>query len=290
MQSDSINPMLDKLKNETSNLGRLVPAGMTSVKVSQAAEGPSNAFAELEITRMGRDNAEFITAVVARNAALDLADLPKLIAGLPELRTFECQNCNRSVSGSQRNVALLAALPQSATNLVVLTLPGCRLTGQLPPRWCSWRSLKTLNLGQNQLAGNLPVQYGNPNEPGCSPFMSRELVLNLTDNNSLSGCVPGPYSWFASARGVQLDVRGSTVGGCCPDRLVMPPQLPWCYQQGNGTSSSVLEALMEVLTSPSGGSAALDKWTVGNAISKYLCVRARGRACALVRARVCTTI
>uniref|UniRef100_A0A383VRY8 Peptidase C1A papain C-terminal domain-containing protein n=1 Tax=Tetradesmus obliquus TaxID=3088 RepID=A0A383VRY8_TETOB len=267
MQSDSINAMLDKLKNETSNLGRLVSAGMTSVKVSQAAEGPSNAFAELEITRVGRENAEFITAVVARNAALDLADLPKLIAGLPELRTFECQGCNQSVSGSQRDVALLAALPQSATNLAVLALPGCRLTGQLPPRWCSWRSLKTLNLGQNQLAGNLPVQYGNPNEPGCSPFMSRELVLNLTDNSGLSGSVPAPYSWFASARGVQLDVRGSKVGGCCPDGLVMRPQLPWCYQQGNGTSSSVLKALKEVLTSPSGGSAALDKWTVDNAIN-----------------------
>uniref|UniRef100_A0A383VQN6 Uncharacterized protein n=1 Tax=Tetradesmus obliquus TaxID=3088 RepID=A0A383VQN6_TETOB len=266
-QADSINTMLDQLKAEMSNLGRLVPAGQSSTKVSRNAGDNSNAFAELEVTRMGGDNAEFITAVVARNAALDLTDLPKLIAGLPELRSFECQSCNRSAAGSQRNMAVLSALPKKATNLTTFSLPGCKLTGQLPSTWCNWTSLTSLDLGRNELAGKLPAEYGNPSLSACRPFLSRRLVLNLTENSGLAGRVPPSYSWFSAANAIQLDVRGSKVGGCCPDGLLMLPELPYCFQWGNATSSSVLKALKEVLTSNSGQAALLSNWTIDNAVN-----------------------
>jgi hypothetical protein len=273
-QSDRINVMLDKLKDDVKNLGNLVPRGQTSIKVSRSAEA---AFAELEVTRV-RNSVESITAVNARNVALDLADFPVMVKGLPDLRSFNCESCNRSGPGAQRNLSRLATLPADASNLTQLALSNSKLMGKLPPEWCSWSSLKTLNLARNNLAGNLPAQYGNPSIPTCSPFMNRELVMNLPENRGLSGNVPSTYSWFSSTGEVQLNVTGSRVGGCCPDGLSMLPQLPWCYDiSNNGTSYSVLNALKSlkaVLQSNSGQSAALAMWDVNTAISEWLRLKA----------------
>jgi hypothetical protein len=260
-QSDATNitAMLEDLLTQVQGLGNLVPRGEDSTSL-QAFSGVASA--KLEVTR-APDGVEFITAVTAANAALGLADMTIMVRDLPALRSFTCESCNRSGPGSQRNISLLATLPAAAANLAQLALPSSKVIGTLPPEWRSWSSLKTLDLAKNSLVGKLPAQYGNSN-------MSRALVMRLQENRGLSGNVPSSYSWFSGTGIVQLDVTGSKVSGCCPDGLKMLPQLPFCYQQQNGTSTSVLKALKAVLQSNSGQSAALDEWDVNNTISECL--------------------
>jgi hypothetical protein len=276
--TDSINVMLDGLLQLVADLGKLVPRGSNKSTISDAGIPPAaGGYIDLEATKLGGDNVEYITAVYAKHAALDLADFTKLTRALPELLSLVCEACNRTGASGQRYLALLVSLPADARHMTKLSLPSCKLTGQLPADWCSWSSLKTLSLGQNSLAGKLPAQYGDPNVPTCDPFMNRELVMSLADNNGLVETVPTAYSWFSRAAGAQLDVRGSGISGCCLDGLSMLPQLPVCGSQGNDSSSSVLKALKQVLQSNAGQSAALEEWDIGNAVNKLLRLRLDAR-------------
>ncbi|GIL55033.1 hypothetical protein Vafri_10685 [Volvox africanus] len=111
---------------------------------------------------------------------------------LPAVRslTFRCHDGSALLGGLPVGLAALTPFLQE------LRVQGCRTTGGLPPQLAQLRYLRVLDLGNNNLAGSLPTEWGT----------MKLTYLNLS-NNALSGTLP--VSW-----------RGVVIGR---DATALPP-------------------------------------------------------------------
>lgn len=91
--------------------------------------------------------------------------------------------------------------------LSVLSLPGNKITGEIPRQFGNLSSLTSLILEDNRLTGQIPNSLGN---------LSKLQILILSENN-LSGTIPDSLSNLSSLNDVRLAFNDLT--GQIPDRL-----------------------------------------------------------------------
>ncbi|GIL82822.1 hypothetical protein Vretimale_8191 [Volvox reticuliferus] len=119
---------------------------------------------------------------------------------LPAVRslTFRCHDGSTLLGGLPVGLAVLTPFLQE------LRVQGCRTSGGLPPELAQLRYLRVLDLGNNNLAGSVPADWG-----------SMKLgYLNLS-NNALTGTLP--VSW----RGVVIG-QGAAALPPLPETVLSP--------------------------------------------------------------------
>ncbi|KAL6289885.1 hypothetical protein ACE6H2_007395 [Prunus campanulata] len=103
---------------------------------------------------------------------------------------------------------LLGPLPVPPPSITFYDVSGNKLTGEIPPLFCSLSSLKVLDLSTNRLSGMLPQCLGN---------FSDLKILNL-GNNSFEGILPQTYTNLSNLR--MIDVGKNKLQGKLPRSLV----------------------------------------------------------------------
>ncbi|KAL8466900.1 hypothetical protein ACS0TY_035828 [Phlomoides rotata] len=109
---------------------------------------------------------------------------------------------NNSFSGGVSH--LLCDTRNENYNLSVLNLGGNQLIGELPDCWMKWPSLKYLNLGNNNMSGSIPNSIGH---------LAALQSLNLYGNR-LSGAIP--FSMHNCTELVKIDFRDNNLDGGLP--------------------------------------------------------------------------
>ena len=176
-------------------------------------------------------------------------------------------------------------------SLQSLNLGGNQLTGDIPPELGSLASLQSLNLGGNQLTGDIPPELGglaslqslNLESNQLTGSISPELgglgslqSLNLTDNQ-LSGDIPDELSGLGSLQSLNLTDNQL---GCIPDFLrdVAVGELPVCTPEDHPGDTEALIALHNAWGQPG-----LENWLSRVPIGEWegVSVDSNGRVTAL---------
>ncbi|CAA0824270.1 disease resistance family protein / LRR family protein [Striga hermonthica] len=124
--------------------------------------------------------------------------LPRILtSSLPELNLF-----NNSFSGD-----LSEFVCNTSTNngLGILNLGENQLSGDIPDCFLRWQSLQVLDLGNNKLSGRVPNSIG---------FLKRLVSLNLHGNN-FSGHIPSSLQNCTEL--IKIDFGGNNLGGDIPN-------------------------------------------------------------------------
>jgi hypothetical protein len=170
-----------QINSNSSGLGSSVKAGQTSkIFLQNHPQGEQRGFCRVSVTLI--DGIEYITAIEVGAtdsrypaAGLNLKQLPLLLRGLPRLRIFTCNSCNRA---NTTNV-LPPTLPRVAPNMMTLALRSSRISGTVPASYGNFSQLDELLLDNNELTGPLPPELVN---------LQNLTVMFLGGNRIVSEC------------------------------------------------------------------------------------------------------
>lgn len=161
--------------------------------------------------------------------------LLKLLPQLPYLRSFRAKWSGRNggVLCQQPFPTQLAAI--APASLQVFELSGMQLCCSLPEAWSSWstvvelkiqgnalvtgplpnwtgmKSLKSLDLSDNDLTSTLPASFGT------AAWSKYVQSIDMHANERLSGTVPSTWSALSAK---EIDLEMTNITGCVPDQLI----------------------------------------------------------------------
>ncbi|GLJ55665.1 hypothetical protein SUGI_1195640 [Cryptomeria japonica] len=114
----------------------------------------------------------------------------------------------------------------SLTNLTVLLMYGCGLTGEIPPSFANLSGLQALRLSTNSLRGNIPAFLG------ALPLVD----LDLSDNN-LEGSLPSSLSGLSKLE--YLELSSNRLNGSIPSTLGNLSALGYLEMENNSFSGPI---------------------------------------------------
>ncbi|MQL90775.1 hypothetical protein Taro_023370 [Colocasia esculenta] len=121
-----------------------------------------------------------------------------------------CDKDNHVISVTLNNMGFTGTLSPRIwvlKTLNVLSLPGNKITGQIPKEFGNLSNLMNLNLENNHLTGEIPDSLGD---------LTKLQILSLSRNN-LSGSIPGSFSKLSNLNDIRLDFNN--LSGLVPDSL-----------------------------------------------------------------------
>jgi hypothetical protein len=198
---------------------------------------------------------------------INMQHLSSLLRQLPKLARFVCTECCGNTVTTE--LLLPSSLPSAAPNLQDLLLQGVGATGPLPHEWANWTSIRSVDLGCNDVNGTLPASYAGmkglksidlsynqltgslPSPWGGRKLMPPSLALDVAGNR-MHSTVPPSWSHFTS--GI-IYASADQLYGCLPNGIRVSPTLPRCTNSSAETAA--LRRLRTLLGGNDGGSSQL---------------------------------